>query len=648
MADAPRGFGEQLFQRLQGKGLSRAEIYKALALQRLADEVMELGAQGKLQQAALVEISKIHSPARQKQLAEIAIGCQLSNSWIKELARLVRNAEKTANDKEANRYWDFFFEIKDTIEREGATKEILDRVKSFSVAKEEAAATGDRTFQDFRKFELQLGRGLDVGTSNIVASARTAQGRTLYNIQRNAFLDVRNDTFTKKKLMQLGVDHIAQGDKGYVIGDHAFELAVFFEKNCRRPMRDGMISPTEHEALLIENLIIGQLLGPPAKPGEICSFSVPADPIDAERNVIYHRGAIESILRKLGYEPKAMVEGHAVVLGELTDEDYTGIGISCGAGMFNVCIAYRSMPALSFSTSRGGDWIDNNVAQALGMTSSHVCAAKESGVDLNRPRDRVEDAIAIYYRELIHYSLETIRQKFESAQNMPHFPNPISIICAGGTSMIKGFIDTFREEFQKINFPMAVKEIRLSKDPLMTVSLGCLADALEETASRARSEEQTGPINLGRTVPSKTEKATRRVVVDTPPPPPQAVEPPREAPVLEAVKVEPIPPPPVQRVRPPDHQVVVRPAVKLPAPRPLTDGASPPKVANDKPKIEPARRRPMLPPQEVDAALERVLGPDDPPREAEMEIAKFEPDEDKPSAPPPKKSDDSKDFPLIS
>src|SRR5204863_131422 len=104
------------------------------------------------------------------------------------------------------------------------------------------------------------------------------------------------------------------------------------------------------------------------------------------------------------YKTSHILEGHAVTFAELGDEDFTGIGISCGGGMFNVCVAYKSMPALSFSSSRSGDWVDMNVAQVLGIKPEKAAMLKEQGVDLVAPKNREEDAIAIYYRNLIQYN----------------------------------------------------------------------------------------------------------------------------------------------------------------------------------------------------------------------------------------------------
>jgi hypothetical protein len=514
MDESSPTFGEQLYSRLQDKGLSKYQIDKVVALQRLDSEVAELGQKGLLADPQLLEISKVTSAARQKQLAELAVEKSLPAGWVKELVKLVRNAEKARHDQEANRYWDFFFEVKEMIEREGPTRDILQLIKNFSVDRPAGTAavqvfeSDDRRVVNFNKLQLEPGRGLDVGTVNICAAATRGDNKdVVYNIQRNAFLDVRGDAFTKKMLMKLGIDYIQQGDKGYVLGDAAFELANVFEKNTRRPMKDGMISPTEPEALLIVSLVIAQCIGHPRVPGEVCAFSVPADPIDVERNVIYHRGALETILRKLGYTPRPMLEGHSIVFSELKQQDYTGIGISCGGGMFNVCVAYKSVPALTFATSRGGDWIDNNVSAAIGLGASQVCALKESGVDLNNPKDRIQDAIVIYYRNLIQYTLETMRTKLENAQNMPTFTKPIDVVCGGGTSMIGGFIDVFREEFEKVNFPIEVANIRMANDPLKAVARGCMTAAMEETKALREDQVQISSAALDRAEVSSTTKS---------------------------------------------------------------------------------------------------------------------------------------------
>ncbi len=328
--------------------------------------------------------------------------------------------------------------------------------------------------------KFESGRGLDVGTANLASSIQDVDGNVTIKIQRNAFIDIDGDQYTRNMLTKLNVQYVSINGKMVVVGDPAFELANILNRETRRPMKGGVISPSENDAMPIEKILLENLLGTPNFPNEKCYFSVPADPIDADFNVVYHKGVFGGLLKKIGFEPKPLLEGHAVVFSELAEDDFTGIGISCGGGMFNICVSYKSIPALSFSTSRGGDWIDRNVATVLGIKASRATAIKEKGVNVLSPRNREEEAIEIYYRNLISYTLEAIKARFENSNGMPAFPDPIEIVCAGGTSMIGGFIEVFKDEFASIKFPIQVKNIRRAEDPLFSVAKGCLVAALSD------------------------------------------------------------------------------------------------------------------------------------------------------------------------
>ncbi|MDC1141596.1 hypothetical protein OAU50_00770 [Planctomycetota bacterium] len=325
-----------------------------------------------------------------------------------------------------------------------------------------------------------LGRGLDVGTANLVASRMDEEGGIEFFPARNAFLDVPEDPYTLKMLKGQGVPYIKRENKLFILGEDAFELANIFNREMRRPMKHGLISPTDVDAMPMEVELLKKILGPPRADGEMVYYSVPADPIDSTMNIVYHTNIVNGLLERLGYRGQPFNEGLAVVFAELSDDEFTGIGISCGGGMVNVCVAFRSMPVISFSTSKGGDWIDQQAAQVMGCAASKITAAKERGVDINAPKTPEEEAIVIYYRHLIKYSLDNIVKKFESAKDIPNFPKPVPIAVSGGTSKVGGFVDVFKDEFSKMadRFPIKVSEIRKADDQLNATSKGCLLAAL--------------------------------------------------------------------------------------------------------------------------------------------------------------------------
>jgi hypothetical protein len=331
---------------------------------------------------------------------------------------------------------------------------------------------------------VKPGKGLDVGTVNLVSAAQTAGGDVEIRTQRNVFIDVEITPYTKGMLTRLNVPYVVQAKRMYILGEPAFQLANVLNRRTRRPMKDGLISPREQDALPVMKMLIGSILGEPRAVQEVCFYSVPGDPVDSDLSVAYHRDLFDAVLKSLGYKPSHILEGHAVTFAELAEEDFTGIGISCGGGMFNVCVAYKSMPALTFSTARSGDWVDLNVAAALGIKPEKAAMLKEQGVDLMAPRNREEDAIAIYYRNLIKYNVTNIAERFRSAENMPTFNDPVPIVFSGGTAKAGNFIELVKDVFKTVDFPLPVKEIRLAKDALNATAKGALVAAQLEMAAK--------------------------------------------------------------------------------------------------------------------------------------------------------------------
>ncbi|MBU4580758.1 hypothetical protein KKB43_07180, partial [Patescibacteria group bacterium] len=248
------------------------------------------------------------------------------------------------------------------------------------------------------KGELQKGKGVDIGTVFIKCAQKEGQ-ELIFRSQRNAFFEVEHTDFTKKILDNSKVKYIIKEDKLYVVGDEALQFANMFNKETRRPLSKGVISPTEKEALPMVELLIKSVVGEPSYKGEIVYFSVPGEPLDADFNVLYHIKMVEGFLKTLGYTPKPINEGHAIILSELAEEDFTGMGLSFGGGMVNVCLSFMSVPIFKFSVAKAGDWIDQQVAMAVDETASRVSAIKESSLDLSKEGtlNKIESALSIYY-----------------------------------------------------------------------------------------------------------------------------------------------------------------------------------------------------------------------------------------------------------
>jgi hypothetical protein len=151
------------------------------------------------------------------------------------------------------------------------------------------------------------------------------------------------------------------------------------------------------------------------------------------------------------------------------------------------------VPALTFSTSRGGDWVDRSVAKAIGMPEAQVCAVKERGMHLYRPEDPVEGAVAIYYRHLLQDLFETFRRKIGESEWVPSFTKPVDIVCAGGPPWSAGSSRCSGGAGQGAAADRGGRR-PAREQPLETVVAGCLRRRRRRPGRWKRSGRDDAPV----------------------------------------------------------------------------------------------------------------------------------------------------------
>lgn len=192
--------------------------------------------------------------------------------------------------------------------------------------------------------------GLDVGTSRIVVAAGPEPHQA--QSQLNAFVSVPYSKMTETILQQNQMVFHRNGKDLFVYGNESERFASFFNTEPRRPMSHGVLNAQELMGQQMIQAIIEQVV-PKAHNREVLCYSIPGKGEGADANLVYHEAVLKTMLTGLGYNAKAINEGLAVVFAELQSENFTGIGISCGGGMCNVCVSFLSVPMLSFSVPKG-------------------------------------------------------------------------------------------------------------------------------------------------------------------------------------------------------------------------------------------------------------------------------------------------------
>ncbi|MBZ5606457.1 MAG: hypothetical protein LAO79_29555 [Acidobacteriia bacterium] len=322
--------------------------------------------------------------------------------------------------------------------------------------------------------------GLDIGTSRIVVAER-AGGEYRFDSQLNAFVTIPFSRMTQTVLERERVPHAAGAGSIIVHGNESEKFASLLNAEIRRPMTRGVLDAKEPESLRMIREIIGTMLEPGNPDQKKLCFTVPAAPLGAEESVTYHEATVRQILTEIGYQSMSLNEGLAVIYSELESSNYTGIGISMGGGLCNVALAYLSVPVLSFSIPKAGDFIDASAATVTGERANQIRLVKEDSFHFNGFfADKTHQVIGVYYDDMIRSLVGALKEAFARTKNVPKFNRPVPMVLSGGTALPPGFRDRFEKILWEQDFPLAVSEIRMAQNPLHATAKGALVYALSE------------------------------------------------------------------------------------------------------------------------------------------------------------------------
>jgi len=329
--------------------------------------------------------------------------------------------------------------------------------------------------------------GVDIGTC-FLASARQENGQISVTSVRDAFLDIEADSSVLNMLKMSNVSFVQEGNTVYIVGEPALSVANLLKREARRPLSQGVISAGELDAERMLVILLKSILKAPSVEDEKVFYSVPAKAIDRDMDVIYHEAMFKKIIESFGYKATSMNEAAAIVYANCAADGFTALASSFGAGMVNTALVYKTMVGMAFSVSKSGDWVDQSAAKAVGTTATRIMSIKEKGVDLLDPTAgdsrslREREAIVVYYRNLIHNVIDSIKREFKKDNSSIELPDQIPWVISGGTSLAKNFLEFFKREFEKerTTFPVGISEIRLAKDQLNDVAKGLLIAAMNE------------------------------------------------------------------------------------------------------------------------------------------------------------------------
>lgn len=296
---------------------------------------------------------------------------------------------------------------------------------------------------------LLPGRGLYVEADEVQAAFQTSGGDVIIRVQANAYLVLEPTSKHQALLSKHRVQHERTAEGLVVFGDAAKDLAELLGREVRVPFPDGLASQGQEQGLRIVELGVLQRA---EFPREVVYYTAPSPPVDRPRDLEGHGRTLERTLIGLGYVPKPIAPGLAVVFGELDMADFSGIAIHVGAASSDVMVCFQTQPVLAFSCSKGSAWI----AERMG-------AARD-------PEQAYENA----YRELAEALLGLIVERWDS--DWKPFAAPVELVLAG-LGLRPDVGPLFASQLDRSTFPIPVRGVRVADDPNTSCVRGALVAA---------------------------------------------------------------------------------------------------------------------------------------------------------------------------
>jgi len=369
-----------------------------------------------------------------------------------------------------------------------------------------------------------MARSIDLGTMFLVkGELDVGTDEPEFTVERNCFLQSATTEDTEDTLKENNWAYARHGDNYFILGEDAIKLknlltvgskdqSIVTTKvgELRRPMKDGILNTGEEKlSVAIIQQLISNLLGPPSVPGEVLCFCAPGDPVDRKLTVVFHKTMLTNFLKTLGYTVECIPEALAIVFSQRPvaedpseeggEAPFSGVAFSFGAGMANICFAWKKMPLINFSIAQSGDWIDKEAANVAGIDVSAMTRYKETKLDLNNVdySDMRQAGLDIFYQNMIEHALNNFAEKFNQLDNQ--IEAPLEIVIAGGTASVPGFLEKFKSVIEGIELPFKIKTIRLAENPFYAVSHGCLVKAMASENKAKSTKSAPKPENEPKT-----------------------------------------------------------------------------------------------------------------------------------------------------
>lgn len=289
-----------------------------------------------------------------------------------------------------------------------------------------------------------------------------------------------------------------------IYGADAEPFSALFRTPLLDLFPDGRLPDDDPPVRQLTAMLIESLIGRSSSNDAVCVLTMPGEPTTEESVDRGTAGFLSRLVKLQGYRPLILSAPHAVVLANLAEETFTGIGLSCGAGACQASLVHRGMELACCSVPYAGNWIDGRMARGrkdyvwdafgykhlntavIRMRKEAFCnrpdstdgsPASESGAFSEDDRQKLFDL----HRGMLEAVFREAASVFAPLVERWNLPRRLSLVVAGGSARIPRFEELVSAVLRTIRMPVTIQRTLIATDSDFTVARGGLIRAELET-----------------------------------------------------------------------------------------------------------------------------------------------------------------------
>lgn len=322
---------------------------------------------------------------------------------------------------------------------------------------------------------------LDIGTQHL-RSLRREGGRLVGRMNHAVYLSLPDKAPQRRILEKASIRYATCKGSLLVIGQSANDAAEMLDVPCIPLLINSRLPDGDPVARQVLMSLVDCLLPEASRNEEVCWVTIPgpADTDSPERRFFLQ------IIRLKGYIPRVVQPGLALVLAELGQNGFSGIGCDFGGGYTRTSFAYKAREYFNTSIARGSHWVDASLAEAEKcilwdsaghqyLNTAEIVRWKRSHlISVFKPITEREQRMALLCEEVISQTLADLESHLASEPIVGTVREPLPLVCSGGLARLPGFVELLHDMVRDSRLSLEISEVRPCSEPDYTVARGCL------------------------------------------------------------------------------------------------------------------------------------------------------------------------------